>query len=67
MEQKVNGGLGKWFRELKQEFKKVVWPTWGKLRQNTMIVIVYIALVGVVIAALDALFKWGMTAFIYRP
>ena len=64
MEQKVKkGGIGKWFRELKNEFKKVVWPTWSKLRQNTMIVIIYIAIVGLVIFALDTLFRFGMDAF----
>ena len=64
MEKVKKGGIGKWWKELRQEFKKVVWPTWSKLRQNTIIVIVYIAIVGTVIFMLDELFKLGMRFFI---
>ena len=64
MEKAKDNRFGKWWRELRQEFKKVVWPTWSKLRQNTWIVIVYIAIVGVVISGLDYLFGLGMSVFI---
>ena len=29
--------IGKWFREMKSELKKVVWPTPKALRNNTLI------------------------------
>lgn len=29
--------IGKWFREMKSELKKVVWPTSKALRNNTLI------------------------------
>ena len=49
-----------WFIDTKAEFKKVVWPSFSKIRQNTIIVLVFVILVGVVIAALDWLFAWGI-------
>lgn len=55
-----------YFKEVKSELKKVVWPTFAKIRQNTLIVIVYVLIVGVVIWALDLLFTWGMSLIINR-
>ena len=55
-----------YFREVKSEMKKVVWPSFSKIRQNTLIVILYVIIVGVVIWALDMLFSWGMSFFINR-
>lgn len=56
----------KYFKEVKSEMKKVVWPAFSKVRQNTLIVIVYVVLVGIVIWALDALFTWVMSFMINR-
>ncbi|MBE5039905.1 preprotein translocase subunit SecE [Ructibacterium gallinarum] len=55
-----------YFKEVKSEMKKVVWPAFSKVRQNTIIVIIYVLIVGVVIWALDMLFTWGMSFFINR-
>ena len=51
-----------WFIDVKAEFKKVVWPSFGKVRQNTVIVLIFVILIGVVIAALDWLFSLGISA-----
>ncbi|MEE1014031.1 MAG: preprotein translocase subunit SecE [Clostridia bacterium] len=58
--------IANYFKEVKAELKKVVWPTFKKVRQNTLIVIIYVLIVGLVIWALDALFGWGMAFFINR-
>lgn len=58
--------MAKYFREVKSEMKKVVWPTFSKVRQNTLIVIIYVILVGIVIWGLDALFTWLMSFVINR-
>lgn len=55
-----------YFKEVKAEMKKVVWPTFSKVRQNTLIVILYVIIVGLVIWGLDMLFTWGMSFFINR-
>lgn len=55
-----------YFKEVKSELKKVVWPTFKKVRKNTITVLIYVAIVGVVIWALDMLFTWGMSLIINR-
>ncbi len=58
--------IGSFFKEVKSELKKVVWPTFAKIKQNTLIVIIYVLVIGVVIWGLDLLFGWGMSLFINR-
>ncbi len=53
-----------WFIDAKAEFKKVVWPSFSKIRQNTIVVLVFVILIGLLIAALDWLFAWGIGALI---
>ncbi len=69
MEQKkpnVFAKIGNFFKEVKSELKKVVWPTFAKIKQNTLIVIIYVLVIGVVIWGLDMLFGWGMQLFVNR-
>ena len=47
--------IGKWFRELKSELKKVVWPTGKQTVNNTVVVIVCCIVVGICIWVFDAL------------
>lgn len=58
--------IGNFFKEVKAELKKVVWPTFAKIKQNTLIVIIYVLVIGVVIWGLDMLFGWGMQLFVNR-
>jgi preprotein translocase subunit SecE len=43
--------VGKWFREMKSELKKVVWPTGKEIGNNT--------LVSLFMVVVSALFLWG--------
>lgn len=67
---RMGTGLSRWFREMKSELKKVVWPTGKQTLNNTIIVIVCCIIVGIciwlfdwlassVISALLALFGKG--------
>ena len=47
--------IGKWFKELKSELKKVQWPTGKQTLNNTVIVIVCCIIVGICIWVFDAL------------
>lgn len=48
---------GKWFRELKSEFKKIVWPTRKQVLKNTAVVLAVLVIVGVVVGLLDFAFE----------
>ena len=45
--------IGKWFREMKVELKKVQWPTEKKTINNTVVVIVCCIVIGICIWAFD--------------
>jgi len=47
----------KWFRELKSEAKKVVWPSRKQVLNNTGVVLVVCVIVGAFIALIDFLFQ----------
>ena len=57
-------GLGKWFRGMKSELKKVVWPTWAQVRNNTLVVIVVSIIFAVVIGLIDYLAYQGILALL---
>ena len=48
---------GKWFRELKSEFKKVGWSTKKQSLKDTAVVLVVLIVVGVVVGLLDYAFE----------
>jgi len=57
-QQKKSPGFSKftkYIREVKAELKKVVWPSWKQVRNNTAVVIASICIVGIVIWAVDFL------------
>jgi len=50
---KKSGGALKFFRDLKGEFKKIVWPSKKQIINNTLVVIAAILVVGVFIWLID--------------
>jgi preprotein translocase subunit SecE len=55
---KQPGKVAKYFKDLKSEFKKVVWPSKKKVFNNTSVVLGSIVLMGVFVGLLDTgLFK----------
>ena len=55
---KKSGKISSYFRDLKTEFKRISWPSFKQVRNNTGIVIAFILILGVFIAAVDFLFSW---------
>ena len=53
---RLGKGLARWFRELKGEAKKVVWPTGKQIVNNTIIVIIAVLIVSVFVYVLDVAF-----------
>jgi len=46
-------GSRRFIREVLDELRKVVWPTWGELYRYTLVVIVTVAILGVFIGGVD--------------
>ena len=56
----------KFFKEVKSELKKVVWPSRKQIINNTLIVIASVIIIGIVIWAFDAIFQYGIFRFIKK-
>lgn len=56
--------IGKWFRELRSELKKVVWPSGKQVFNNTLIVVVVSVIVGIIVGLLDMAFSTGVLKFL---
>ena len=56
--------IAKWFRELKSELKKVVWPTPKQTANNTLVVIVVCIIVGAAIALFSLAASEGVSLLI---
>ena len=58
------GSVAKYFRELRSELKKVVWPTPKQVLKNTLIVVACVLVVGVFIWVFDLVAQVGIDALI---
>ena len=58
------GGICRYFRELRSELKKVVWPTPQQVLKNTLIVLVCVLVVGVILWLFDFVARVGIDGLI---
>ena len=58
------GSVCRYFRELKSELKKVVWPTPQQVLKNTLVVAACVLCVGVFIWLFDFVAQVGISALI---
>jgi preprotein translocase subunit SecE len=54
------------YKQVIGELKKVTKPTWAELRNYTAVVLAFVAVVMVIISALDWLFYQGVV-FVFTP
>ena len=58
------GAICRYFRELRSELKKVVWPTPQQVLKNTLIVLACVAIVGAFVTLFDYVATTGYTALL---
>ena len=51
-----------WFKGLKAEFKKIIWPDKKTLLRQTIVVIICSVLLGAIISLVDYLIVYGLDA-----
>jgi preprotein translocase subunit SecE len=61
---RIGARLSKWFREMRSELKKVVWPTRKQIINNTVIVFTVMVIVAVIVWGFDELAAQGVKALI---
>ncbi len=60
MSEKKKRGISAWFREMKSELKKVVWPSGKQVYKNTCIVLIVCAIFAIITWLMDLLFNSGV-------
>lgn len=50
-----SGRIANWFRGMKSELKKVVWPSSKQIINNSLVVLVVMVIAGIVIGGIDSL------------
>lgn len=63
-EKEKKGGMRKYFKDLRSELKKVVWPTRQQVVNNTGVVLVVMTVVGLFLFAVDTGLSYGIRALI---
>jgi len=58
-------GIGQFLRDVYDELRKVVWPTWGELYRYTLVVIFTVLVLGVFIGGVDYLLAEAARRTIY--
>lgn len=56
----------KYFRDLRSEFKKVVWPTKKQVVNNTLVVLVTIVIFSIFVGGLDTLMFKGLQLIVSK-
>ena len=56
--------IGRAFKGMVEELKKVTWPTWTATLKSTGIVLIFVVVFLVVLMAMDALFGLGFSSLI---
>lgn len=56
--------VGKWFRDMKSELKKVVWPTPKQVLNNTLVSLFMMAVSAILLWGFDKLASMGVQALI---
>lgn len=56
--------IKKWFREMKSELKKVVWPTGSQILNNTLVVLACVLVVGIIVCLLDFVAGFALDQFL---
>ena len=58
------GAIARYFRELRSELKKGVWPTPKQVLKNALVVLACVVVVGVFIWVFDFVAQFGINALI---
>lgn len=53
-----------WFKELKAEFNRIIWPTKERIAKETAVVVICAIIIGGIVAVLDVGIQYGIQALV---
>jgi preprotein translocase subunit SecE len=63
------GRLGRFFqflRDVRNELRKVTWPTFDELKKATTVIVIFVSILGISIGLMDAFFQWVFVKLVAR-
>ncbi|HWC74070.1 MAG TPA: preprotein translocase subunit SecE [Gemmatimonadales bacterium] len=63
------GRIGRFFqflRDVRNELRKVTWPTWEELKKATTVIIIFVAVLGIMIGLMDSFFQWLFVSLVAK-
>ena len=63
------GKIGRFFqflREVRNELRKVTWPTFDELKKATTVIVIFVSILGLAIGLMDAFFQWVFVKLVAR-
>lgn len=58
--------LVRFLSEVRAEIKKVTWPGWDELKKSTVVIIIFVIIIGIIIGLMDLLFSLILVDFLGR-
>ena len=58
--------IAKWFKGIKSEIKKIIWPTPKKIGKDTLVVIVSVLVVGAFLSVVNWVLHYGVDKLIAK-
>ncbi|MDH3495669.1 MAG: preprotein translocase subunit SecE [Gemmatimonadota bacterium] len=55
-----------YLREVRAEVDKVTWPTWDDLRRTTVVISVFVVIIGIIIGLMDLVSSWVLIDLLGR-
>ncbi len=53
-----------WFKQMKAEFGRIIWPTKGRIAKETAVVVICAVIIGIIVAVLDMGLQYGIQALV---
>jgi preprotein translocase SecE subunit len=63
------GRIGRFFqflRDVRNELRKVTWPTLDELKKATTVIIIFVTVLGIMIGLMDSFFQWVFVKLVAR-
>ncbi len=51
---------------MRNELRKVTWPTFDELKKATTVIIIFVSILGIAIGLMDAFFQWVFVKLVAR-
>ena len=58
--------FAQFLREVRNELRKVTWPTFDELKKATTVIVIFVTILGLAIGLMDAFFQWVFVKLVAR-